>query len=86
MECAIQRYKSRRKMHEHFLNAFSKFMKYGGVDQSQRQFTGGIRDKELEERDAQDIALMMANHTIDPDKDEEGKWSVAFEEVAKGFL
>ncbi|KAH7063373.1 Argonaute siRNA chaperone complex subunit Arb1-domain-containing protein [Macrophomina phaseolina] len=86
IECAIQRYKSRRKMHEHFLNAFSKFMKYGGVDQSQRQFTGDIRDKELEERDAQDIALMMANHTIDPDKDEEGKWSVAFEEVAKGFL
>ncbi|KAL1640542.1 hypothetical protein SLS58_006892 [Diplodia intermedia] len=86
MECAIQRYKSRRKMHQHFLNVFAKFMKYGGVDQSQRQFTGGIKDKELEERDAQEIALMMANHTIDPDKDDEDKWPVAFEEVAKGFL
>lgn len=86
MECAIQRYKSRRKMHQHFLNTFTKFMKYGGVDQSERQFTGGIKDMELEERDAQDIALMMANHTIDPDKDEEDKWAVAFEEVAKGFL
>ncbi|OJD36420.1 argonaute sirna chaperone complex subunit arb1 [Diplodia corticola] len=86
MECAIQRYKSRRKMHQHFLNVFAKFMRYGGVDQSQRQFTGGVNDKELEDRDAQDIALMMANHTIDTDKDDEEKWPVAFEEVAKGFL
>ncbi|GME43388.1 RNA-binding protein Lupus La [Neofusicoccum parvum] len=86
MEVAIQRYKSRRTMHQHFLNVFSKFMKYGGVDQTQRQFTGGIKDAELEERDAQDIALMMASHTIDPDKDDEDKWPVDFEAVAKGFL
>lgn len=86
MEVAIQRYKSRRKMHEHFSNVFSKFMKYGGVEQSQRQFTGGIRDAELETRDAQDIALMMANHTIDPDKDGSDMWPVDFSGVAKGFL
>ncbi|KAB2581067.1 Argonaute-binding protein 1 [Lasiodiplodia theobromae] len=86
MECAIQRYNSRRKMHQHYANVFAKFMKYGGVEHGQRQFTGGIKDKELENRDAQDIALMMATYTIDPDKDEDENWPVAFEEVAKGFL
>ncbi|KAK8212021.1 Argonaute siRNA chaperone complex subunit Arb1-domain-containing protein [Phyllosticta capitalensis] len=86
LEVAIQRFRSRRSMHEHFAAVFGKFMKYGGVEVTQRQFTGKLRDPDFENRDASDKALMLATYKIDVDKDDEKAWPVDFEGVAKGFL
>ncbi|KAF2143749.1 uncharacterized protein K452DRAFT_350177 [Aplosporella prunicola CBS 121167] len=86
MEIVIQRFKARRTMHQHYASIFNKFMKFGGIDVSERQFTGGLDDPALEGRDAGDIALMMATHTVDVSREDESKWTVDFEGIAKGFL
>lgn len=86
MEIAIQRFRSRRNMHEKYAAVFGRFMKYGGIDSSQRQFTGKLSDQDFEDRDPADKALMLATYTIDLDKDDPNAWPVDFEGVAKGFL
>lgn len=62
-------------------------MKYGGVDGGQKQFSGGLDPKDLDERNAAEIAAMTATHKISDDIIlDEDKWVVDFEAVAKGFL
>ncbi|KAK7538262.1 Argonaute siRNA chaperone complex subunit Arb1-domain-containing protein, partial [Phyllosticta citribraziliensis] len=85
-EIAIQRFRSRRNMHEKYSAVFARFMKYGGIDSSPRQFTGKLSDQDFEDRDPADKALMLATYTIDLDKDDPNAWPVDFEGVAKGFL
>ncbi|KAK7554385.1 Argonaute siRNA chaperone complex subunit Arb1-domain-containing protein [Phyllosticta citricarpa] len=86
IEIAIHRFMSRRNMHQQYAAIFGKFMKFGGIDASPRQFTGKLSDQDFEDRDAADKALMLATHTIDLDKDNSDAWPVDFEGVAKGFL
>ncbi|KAF2491991.1 hypothetical protein BU16DRAFT_467767 [Lophium mytilinum] len=86
IEVAIQRFKAKRKMHQMFVEVFSKFMRFGGVDGQQRQFTGRLAKTELEEYDASEIARMMATHHVPWDRADPKRWTVDFEGVAKGFL
>ena len=87
IETAISRYVSRRKFHQRTGYIFNKFMKYGGVESSQKQFTGGLEAKDLAERNAAEIAAITALHRVSEDiNEDEDKWEVDFEAVAKGFL
>jgi hypothetical protein len=86
IEVAIQRFKAKRKMHQKYVEIFSKFMKFGGVEGQQRQFTGKLNKAELEEYDAGEIARMMATHRVDWDRGDKTKWVVDFESIAKAFL
>lgn len=73
-------------MHQIYAEIFSKFMRFGGVEGQQRQFTGKLAQAELDEYDAAEIARMMATHHVDWDRADEKLWVVDFEGVAKGFL
>ncbi|KAL1304252.1 hypothetical protein AAFC00_000668 [Neodothiora populina] len=88
IETAIYRYTSKRKFHQEPAFIFNKFLKYGGIECSPNQFSGGgLGDKELEERNAHDIAAANARHKISEDvTNNEDLWVVDFEGVAKGFL
>lgn len=63
-------------------------MKYGGIDCTQKQFSGGaLSAQELDDLNAAEIAAVYATHRISEDVDlNEEKWEVDFEGVASGFL
>lgn len=86
IQIAIQRYKQKRKFHQEYLNAFNSFMKFGGVEAGQKQFTGRMDAEYLEDKDAADIALMLATHFVNGDKDDETLWAVDFTGVVKGYF
>lgn len=73
-------------MHEKFSHVFGKFMKFGGIENAPRQFTGKIGQEELEQYDSAQIASMMATYHVRSDRDDATQWAVDFEAVAKGFL
>ncbi|EON61075.1 hypothetical protein W97_00286 [Coniosporium apollinis CBS 100218] len=86
IQIAIQRYKQKRKFHQEYLNAFNSLMKFGGVEAGQKQFTGRMDAEYLEDKDAADIALMLATHFVNGDKDDETMWAVDFTGVVKGYF
>lgn len=87
IEVAIQRFLSKRTLHETYARVFSRWMNYGGIDTVQRQFSGGISKEELEGRDAAEKARLLATFEIGDDKDPDfGRWEVDFMGVLKGFL
>lgn len=86
MEIAIQRYQQKRRFHQETARIFNHFLKFGGIDAGQRQFTGRTDDKELEGKDAGYIAQMLATHHVSYDKEDEDVWAVDFEGVAKSYL
>lgn len=87
IETAIQRYRSRRKFHQGTAHIFNAFLSFGGIESSPRQFTGGISKEDLEERDASEIAAMLAQDFVSQDVINHGdKWEVDFAAVARGFL
>ena len=72
---------------------FNKYLFLGGIDSSQRQFTGMAHDTEaLAEADTEQIRTMTAgdfvgghgNRFYDASKPED--WEVDFEAVVKGYL
>ncbi|KAK8079448.1 hypothetical protein PG997_007266 [Apiospora hydei] len=91
-EC-IQRYRQKRKMTERNAHIFNKYLFFGGIDSSQRQF-GGMDMDAIREASTDEIRLMTATDVVqnseigpkfyDP-RDAEG-WVVDFEGVVKGFL
>ncbi|ROW04456.1 hypothetical protein VMCG_04956 [Cytospora schulzeri] len=97
-EC-IQRYTMRRRMTSDRLNVFSKYLALGGIDTSQRQFTGTAKHvKDMEESgtyDADDIRMMTSNEILDRGCEGTGKffnpyypehWDVDFAGVVAGYL
>ncbi|XXG98274.1 hypothetical protein Hte_004597 [Hypoxylon texense] len=91
-EC-IQRYRASRRMDAERTNLFNKYLWLGGIDTSQRQFTGFAGDRDaLEEADADEIRKMTATDFVggsgqrfyDPLEPEH--WVVDFEAIVKGYL
>lgn len=87
IETAIQRYAQKRRFHQNPLLIFNKWMSYGGIDCSQKMFTGGIDQAMLEDKTKDEITAITAANFVGDDKyGPDAKWAVDFEEVAKGFL
>lgn len=85
LEIAIQRFKSKRRMHEMYARIFNKWMKYGGVEVQQRMFRG-MDQASLREMDAEEIAKALATHYVPFDREDPKKWEVDFLGVGEGFL
>jgi len=86
IEIAISRFQSRRKFHQSYLKHFTAWMKFGGLETGPRQFTGRLDDAVFEGRTAAEKAQIMANFFSGQDKDDEEKWAVDFEGIAKAYL
>lgn len=91
-EC-IQRYRASRRWDNEHTTMFNKYMWLGGIDTSQRQFTGFASDRDaLEEADADEIRKMTATDFVGGsgkrfyDPLEEEYWVVDFEGITKAFL
>ena len=85
IEIAIQKYKSRRKLHNENANIFNRWLRYSGIDVGPKQFTGKLDQEFFDGYEAADVALLTATHYVG-DKDNENEWKVDFEGVAKAFL
>ena len=95
IETCIQRYRSRRKLDSVRGNIFSKYLILGGIEATNKAFTGGALDKEtLATATAEEIAAVQATDFVRTgtknakyyDPTEEDKWVVDFEGIVKGFL
>lgn len=86
IETAIQRYCARRKFHQANAHIFDAYLQFGGIDSGQKQFGGGISKKDLEDKDAAEIAAITARHFVSEDVQNEDEAEVDFETLAKGFL
>ncbi|KAK8091408.1 uncharacterized protein PG998_015223 [Apiospora kogelbergensis] len=91
-EC-IQRYRQKRKLKERNAHVFDKYLFFGGIESSQRQF-GGMDIDEIRAATTDEIRQMTATEFIQSGvtsakfynpKDTED-WVVDFEGVVKGFL
>ncbi|KAI0548737.1 hypothetical protein F4679DRAFT_596289 [Xylaria curta] len=91
-EC-IQRFRARRRLDTQRSAMFNKYLFLGGIDASQRQFTGMANDRDaMAEADTEQIRTMTAvdfvggagNRFYDGGNSED--WEVDFEAVVKGFL
>ena len=85
IELAIQRFKQKRRMHEHFAVVFNKLMRFGGVDAGPRLFQG-IAKHDMAEMVAEEITRAMAIHTVPNDRSDEEQWVVDFVGLCKAFL
>ncbi|GAW25522.1 putative argonaute siRNA chaperone complex subunit Arb1 [Rosellinia necatrix] len=91
-EC-IQRFRARRRLGSLRSAIFDKYLFLGGIDASQRQFTGMALDTDaLVEADREQIRTMTAVDFVggngcrfydDNDRDD---WEVDFEAIVKGFF
>ena len=93
MQTCIQRYRARRKLDETKANIFNKYLILGGIETTNKAFTGGALDAEtLASATAEEIAAIQATDFIRPgskkyyDPAESDKWVVDWEGVCKGFL
>ncbi|KAI0489799.1 Argonaute siRNA chaperone complex subunit Arb1-domain-containing protein [Xylaria cf. heliscus] len=91
-EC-IQRFRARRRMDSQRAAMFSKYLFLGGIDSSQRQFTGISTDKDaMAEADPEQIRTMTAVDFVGGtgtrfyNGGNSEDWGVDFEAVVKGFL
>jgi len=83
---AIQRFKSRRKFHSQHAQFFNAWLKFGGIEAGQKQFTGRLGVEDTEGMTAAEIAMANATHFAGDDKMDETQWIVDFEGLAKGYL
>ncbi|KAI1197971.1 hypothetical protein F5X97DRAFT_300749 [Nemania serpens] len=91
-EC-IQRFRARRRLDSQRSAMFNKYLFLGGIDSSQRQFTGMADDRDaMAEADAEQIRNMTAVDFIGGDgsrfydRNNPGDWEIDFTEVVKGYL
>ncbi|KAI0106181.1 Argonaute complex, subunit Arb1 [Nemania sp. FL0031] len=91
-EC-IQRFRARRRLNSQRAAMFNKYLFLGGIDSSQRQFTGMARDKDaMAEADSEQVRTMKAVDFVggndyrfyNPSNPDD--WEVDFEAIVKGFL
>ena len=85
IELAIQRFKQKKRMHEMYAIVFNKWMRFGGIDQTQRMYQG-TSPQELAQMEAEEIARALATHTVPWDRTDEKQWVVDFPGVVKAFL
>ncbi|KAF1955732.1 hypothetical protein CC80DRAFT_525921 [Byssothecium circinans] len=85
IELAIQRFKSKRRMHEMYAIAFNKWMKFGGVECGPRMF-GGLTNNDKAEMDSEEIARALATHHVPWDRADEKLWAVDFVGVGEAFM
>jgi hypothetical protein len=85
IELAIQRFKQKKRMHEMYAIVFNKWMRFGGVDQTQRMYQG-TSPQELAQMEAEEIARALATHTVPWDRTDKKQWVVDFPGVVKAFL
>lgn len=87
IENAIRHYRSRRKMHQHTLRIFERWMIFGGIDTSPGAFNGGIDEDEYDDLDKYDIAARKFSYYVDDFfLYDEGNHYINFELVALAFL
>lgn len=98
IEDCIQRYQSRRRLAPDRALFFSKYLCLGGIDTTQRQFTGTaqlVKDFKEDEYTKEEIREITANACINRDGDPKGRffspsapehWDVDFAGVVAGFL
>ncbi|KAI9728239.1 MAG: hypothetical protein M1828_004700 [Chrysothrix sp. TS-e1954] len=86
IETALQRYQAKRKFSNRPRNVFDKWLRYGGVDAGQKMFSGGLDPAFVEDSSKAEIAAMTATTYLGDDKQLDGQWTVAFDEVASSFL
>ncbi|KAI0458771.1 hypothetical protein F5B21DRAFT_405662 [Xylaria acuta] len=91
-EC-IQRFRSRRRLDSQRSAMFNRYLFLGGIDTSQRQFTGVGNDRDaMAEADTEQIRNMTAVDFVGGtgtrfyDGGNSEDWEVDFEAVVKGFL
>ncbi|KAF2645421.1 hypothetical protein P280DRAFT_513328 [Massarina eburnea CBS 473.64] len=85
IEIAIQRFKQKRRMHEIYANVFNKWMKFGGVECSQRMF-GGLSKHDIAAMDKEEIAVATATHNVPWDRGDEKQWVTDFVGVGEAFM
>jgi hypothetical protein len=85
VECAIQTFKEKRRMHEMYAHVFNKLMRFGGVESTPRLFQG-VTEEDRKQWDAEERVRNMANHKVPDDRADEDKWVVDFPALAKAFL
>jgi hypothetical protein len=93
IQTCIQRYRARRKLDSIKANCFNKYLILGGIESTNKAFTGGALDEDtLATATAEEIAAIQATDFVRPgskkyyDPAESDKWVVDWEGVAKGFL
>ncbi|KAI9827181.1 MAG: hypothetical protein M1832_005318 [Thelocarpon impressellum] len=90
IERSIQRYRAKRKFDPERKDIFDKYLTIGGIDTGPKMFSGGVDPKNLDDKDAEDIATMAATDVISTYNVTAGKdgtnWIVDFEGVAKCFF
>lgn len=96
-EC-IQRYTSRRRLPQDRAGLFSKWLFLGGIDTTQRQFTGTaqhVKDMKNDDYTKDEIRNITANEYLSRDGEAKGlfyspdapqHWDVDFAGVVAGFL
>ncbi|GFF41661.1 argonaute-binding protein 1 [Aspergillus udagawae] len=82
MEDAILRFQKKRRIECDRREIFLKYLQYGGVDISQKMFTG-TDQRDLKEMDSEDILLARAQTSI---AQEQLNLQIDFNAVVKGFL
>ncbi|KAI1450510.1 Argonaute siRNA chaperone complex subunit Arb1-domain-containing protein [Annulohypoxylon stygium] len=93
IEQCIQRYRASRRMDPERTMLFNKYLWLGGIDASQRQFTGFANDAEaIAEANAEEIRQLTATDFVGGsgsrffDPANEKNWEIDFYGIVKGFL
>ena len=88
MELCIQRYRAKRKWDVFREQIFTAYLSVGGVASGQKQFSGGLDEKMMDDMDTEQIAQMAATDYIQLEENGSGgnKWEVDFVYVVRGFL
>ncbi|KAI9801745.1 MAG: hypothetical protein M1825_003117 [Sarcosagium campestre] len=90
IEACIQRYRARRRMDSVRKDIFDKYLALGGINTGPKMFGGGMDQRDLEERDAEEIANMAAIDHVPNDKTSAGqegsRWVVDFEGIVRCFF
>ncbi|KAI1347366.1 Argonaute siRNA chaperone complex subunit Arb1-domain-containing protein [Xylaria sp. FL0043] len=91
-EC-IQRFRARRRLDSQRTTMFDKYLFLGGIDSSQRQFTGMATDRDaMAEADTEQIRTMTAVDFVGGrgsrfyDAGSAESWEVDFAAIVKGYL
>lgn len=69
---------------------FDKYLALGGIKTGSKMFSGGFDQRNLDDKDAKEIATMAAVDFVDQGMHDAGRdgsaWTVNFEGIAKSFL